>query len=142
MLHDRDSVFVDDRMLRISQQLEVQAFLGAEFFVRIHGIKADAENDSLLLLILVDVSLEIVGLNGASAGEILGVEVKHNPLAFKLVERNLRAFLVGQSEGRCGAADRRLCRICGHRAERQGKGKKKYHKKFHKAPFKTTQQYK
>ena len=54
---------------------------------------------AVVRVILGEIPLEVVCLNGASARLVLGVEVEHDPLAAVLVERN-RADLRGQREGR------------------------------------------
>jgi hypothetical protein len=108
------AVVLHDRMIRIGQQFEVQSFFRAETFVRIDIVDADAENHRVLLRILIDVPLKVVGFNRAAGSEILGIEIKDNPLPFKLIERNLRTFLTGQRESRgLRAGCRRLSLIGG-----------------------------
>ena len=73
-------------MVRIREQFEVQSFLGAELLMGVRRIDADAENHGVFLLVLRQVALEIVGFFRAAAGEILGVEVQHHPLAAIIVQ--------------------------------------------------------
>src|SRR5579863_496510 len=102
------AVLIDDLVRRVSEQAEGQAFLGAELLVAIGRVDADAEDDGVVGVILGLVALEVVRLDGAALGHVLGVEVEHDPLAVEAVERDLRAILRGEGEGWRGLAH------CGH----------------------------
>ena len=84
--------------------------------MRMHTVHADAYDHRILVCVFIDVALEIVSFDRAARGEVLRIEVQHNPLARELIKRHLRAFLVGQAENRgVTALGRRLRLICGNR---------------------------
>jgi len=87
-----------DFLILIAQKFEAQAFLGTEFFVAAGRVDTDAHNHRTQFLILVHVLLEIVGFNGAARGHVLGIEVKHYPLAAETVETDVGTILRWQSE--------------------------------------------
>jgi len=62
------------------------------------GIEANAEYDGVEGVVLIEVALEVVGLNGASLGLVLGVEVENDPLSFEVREADGLVFLRGQGE--------------------------------------------
>src|SRR5579883_91097 len=88
-------------LVRITQQREVQPVFRAELLVAVHCVHAHAKNHSIGFLELLLVALEIVGLNRAAGGHVLGIEVEHHPLAAEAVETDRFAFLRRQREIRC-----------------------------------------
>ena len=92
------AVGIDNLMVGIGEQLEGKRILGAESFVALDGIEGDAEDDGIERIVFGQIALEVVGLDGAAAGHVLGVEVKDDPLALELRERNRRVFLGRQAE--------------------------------------------
>src|ERR1700733_13012734 len=87
-----------DLLVLIAQKLEAQAFLGTEFFVAAGRVDTDAHYHGTQFLILVHVLLKIVGFNGAASGHVLGIEVKHHPLAAETVETDVGTILRWQSK--------------------------------------------
>src|SRR5260370_13372656 len=84
----------------IRKQLEAESFLGAKLLVGSLVLHADTEDDRVFLFILRAVTLKIVSLPGASAGEILGIEIEHDPFAAAIAQAELFAILRIQSEVR------------------------------------------
>src|SRR5271168_870383 len=135
VFHDR-AVFLHHYLARIGQQLEVQPLFCAEAFMRIHVVHADAHDHRILRRVFIDVALEIVSLDRAARSKVLGIEVKHHPLALELIQRHLRAFLAGQTESRRRTpGNRRLRLVRGHRRKRsQSQCQNQNRKQFHNAP--------
>src|SRR5262249_56434836 len=104
VLHDR-GVLGRDLGFRIRQKLEGEAFLGAEVLVRLRGVDADAEDDRVQLRVLLGVALEVVRLERAAAGEVLRVEVEHDPFAAVVGELGGGAFVARQREIRRRGSD-------------------------------------
>src|SRR5258707_10168074 len=75
------------------------------------------EDDCVFLFVLQEVALEIVGLYGAAAGEILGIEIQDDPFAAKIAEAERFAILRIQSEVRRGSPGGRRFLPCAHRAD-------------------------
>src|ERR1700746_1539558 len=75
------SVLAGDLGVGGGEQLEIQALLGAELFVRIHTVEAHSKNYGVALGVLRLISLEVVSLASAAWGLILGIKVKDHPLA-------------------------------------------------------------
>ncbi len=75
------AVLVHHLVIRIRQQVEGQAVLGAELLVAVGRVHAHAQNHGVLGLELGQIVLEVVGLDGAARGHVLGIEVEHHPLA-------------------------------------------------------------
>ena len=121
-------------MAGIGEQLEVQAFLGAEALVRVHVVHTDAHDHGVLRRVFIDIALEVVCFDRAALREVLGIEIEHHPLALELIERHLRPFLAGQAESR-GLRPRgwglRLIRSNGGKHS-QGQSQKKYRVSLHK----------
>ena len=91
--HDGNTVEVDDFMVGVGEHLEVEGVLGAPFFVARDGVEADAENDGIESVVLIEVALEVVSLDGASLGLILGIEVENDPLTLEVAEADGLVFL-------------------------------------------------
>src|SRR5262249_22519381 len=67
------------------------------------------------------VALEIVGFHGAAAGEILGIEIQHDPFAFEVVQADGFAFLRIQREVRSCSPNCRCVISCrAYRTNPQG----------------------
>ena len=98
------TVFGDDLLIGVGQQLEGQALLGAELLMRIGGVGADAQDGGLFGLILSQVALEIVGFDGAALSHVLRVEIQDHPLTFEILQVDGFAFLRHQLEFRRFAA--------------------------------------
>jgi hypothetical protein len=103
--HDGDAVGIDDFVVGVGEHLEVEGVLGAPGFVALDGIEADAEDDGVEGVVLIEVTLEVVGLDGATLGLVLGVEVEDDPLAFEVGEADGLVFLGGQSKVGSGSAN-------------------------------------
>jgi len=109
--HERDTVGVDDLVVGVSEELEAEGVLRAPCFVAFDGVEADAEDYRVQSVILGHVALEVVGLDGAALGLVLGVEVEDDPLALVVGEADGLVFLRGQGEvGRGGASLNDVCR--------------------------------
>jgi hypothetical protein len=87
IVHRRDFV------LGVREQLEFQSFLGAELLVRIGVLHADAENRGVIALLLRQVALEVVGLDGASRREVFRMKIKYDPFAAEIVQTDRLGFL-------------------------------------------------
>src|SRR6266446_4133884 len=61
-------------------------------------LAADAEDHGIFQFELSEVTLEIAGFHGATAGEILGIEIEHHPFAAESVEAEGLSVLRVQSE--------------------------------------------
>ncbi len=72
-------------------------------------LDTDAENHSVALLVFGQIPLEIVSLHGATAGEVLGIEIQNDPLPAECGQRYWLPVLGRQREirGR-GANGRRI----------------------------------
>ena len=77
----------------VGQQLEIQSFFSAELPVRVGAVHAHAQNYRIPPRILGLITLKIVRLNRAAAGEVLGIEVKNHPLSAMVFQADLRTFL-------------------------------------------------
>src|SRR6185312_834571 len=129
----------------IRQELEIESFFRAELLVGIAGIKAHAQNDCVLRLILCFIALEVVRLNRASLSKILGIEVQNDPFAAILIERDRASVLRWQREigssiafchSFCGLSRIRIKqegprRDCIERASRAKKTEKNSKKRLH-----------
>jgi hypothetical protein len=103
--HKRDTVGLDDLVVRVGKELEAEGILRAPGLMVFDGVDADTEDDCVQGVILRHVALEAVGLEGAAGGLVLGVEVEDDPLAFVVGEADGLVFLGGQGEvggGRAG----------------------------------------
>ena len=109
-------VLVHHLLVRVGEQLEREALFGAELFVAIGGIHADADDDGVLLLVLRQVLLEVVGFDGAALRHVLRVEVQHHPLSLIVLQADVAALLGRQRELR-----RRLSNLRHFRRARGGK---------------------
>lgn len=102
---DQRAVGRGDFIVGVGEQLEVETFLGTKLSVSAFVLDADTEDDGVFLFILSEVALEIVRFDGAAAGEILGVEIKHDPFAAKIAKTERFSILRIQREvgrGRSG----------------------------------------
>ncbi len=94
-----------DFVVGVGQQMECESILGAELLVAVDRVNADAQDHGILGIELRQRVLELVRLNGAAGGHVLGIEVEDHPLAAIAIERDLLADLRGQREGGRGLAD-------------------------------------
>jgi hypothetical protein len=89
--------------------------------MRLRGVDAYSENDCAGITIFRDVSLKIVRLQRATAGEILGIEIKNHPFTAIIFQGHLRTVSGGETEVGRGLTDFRLrlrfC--CRHGCERR-----------------------
>ena len=115
VVHERNAVGVDDLVVGIGEQLEGERILGAEGLVALDGVERDAEDDGVQSVVLGQVALEVVSLNGAAGGHVLGIEVEDDPLALVLESEMGCVLLRGQAEVGGGGAD-------GWRSRRPGRG--------------------
>jgi len=120
VIHHR-TVFGRHFRVGIGEQFEIEAFFGAKIFVRLGGVDAHSENDCAGITIFRDVSLEVVRLQRATAGEIFGIEIKNHPFTAIILQAHLRTVSGGEAEIRCGLADfgLRLRFCCRHAGERR-----------------------
>ena len=102
---DGDAILVDDFMVGIGEEFEAEGIFGAPGFVSFHGVEGDAEDDGVGGVVLGLVALEVMGLDGATLGLVLGVEVEDDPLALVVGEGDGLVFLGGQGEVGSGCAD-------------------------------------
>jgi hypothetical protein len=70
-------------------------------------LHAYANDDRVAPFILLTVTLEIVRFLGAAAGEILGIEIQHDPLAAEIMQAERFAILRIQRKVRRGRPQRR-----------------------------------
>jgi hypothetical protein len=82
--------------------------------VGIDAVDADADDGRLALLVLSEVTLEIVGFNRATGRHILRIKVQNDPLTFEVVKAYRLAFLRAKREIRRLAPNGRHLR--GHQA--------------------------
>ena len=73
--------------------------------MRLRGVDAYSEDDCADITIFRDVSLKIVRLQRATAGEILGIEIKNYPFTAIIFQAHLRTVSGGETEIRRGLAD-------------------------------------
>jgi len=111
--HNGDTVCVDDFVVRVGEELEAEGVFGAPCFVVFHGVEADAEDDCVQSVILCHIALEVVGLDGAALGLVLGVEVENDPLALEVGEADHLVFL--RRQGKVGRRRSGLYCVCGGR---------------------------
>lgn len=104
-------------LLGVREQLEVQAFLGAKPLVGIFILHADTDDDGVPLFVQRKVALEVVRLNCAAAGEVLGVKVEDHPLAFEIMEADRLGLLRVEREIGRLRADGRGFAIRAHTTE-------------------------
>ena len=76
-----------------------------------------AQDDCVFLFILAEVTLEIVRFLGAAAGEILGIEIQHDPLAAEIMQAERFAILRIQRKVRRGRPRRRRLPTRAHGAD-------------------------
>src|SRR5262249_57184744 len=86
---------------------EAESCVGEEALVRVGAVDAPPEDARPRLAILRGVTLEVVRLEGAAAGEVLGVEVENDPLPPLILQARLMAVAGREAEVRRRAADRR-----------------------------------
>jgi len=98
------AVGVDDFVVGVGEQFEGERIFGAEGFVAFDGVERDTEYDSVECVVLGQVALEVMGLNGAAAGHVFGIKVEDNPFSLVLRERYRSVFLRGQAEAGSGSA--------------------------------------
>src|SRR6266705_4843131 len=89
-----------DLMVCVREQPEAETFFRAKLLVGGFVLHAYTEDDRIFLFILAEVALKIVRLLGAAAGEILGIEIEHDPFAAKIVQAERFAILRIQCEVR------------------------------------------
>jgi hypothetical protein len=65
--------------------------------MRIRVVHADTYDYGILACVFIDIALKIVGFDSAARAEVLGIEVKHYPLALELTKRHLHPFLGNRS---------------------------------------------
>src|SRR5438552_4821726 len=106
-----------DFVLCIGEELEGQAFFGTKLLVGSFILHTHTEDDRVFLFILRKVTLKIVSFLGAAASEILGIEIKHNPLAAKIMQAERLAILRIQREVRRSGAWRRRFASGAHGAD-------------------------
>jgi hypothetical protein len=99
---DGDAILVDDLVFRVREELEGQALLCAEALVAVRGVEADAQHGGVECGVFVEVTLKVVGLDGAAGGLVLGVEVENDPFAFVVGEAN--GGIVLRRQGKAGSA--------------------------------------
>jgi hypothetical protein len=119
---DGDAVGIDDFVVRIGEELEGEALLGAEALVAVRGVEGDAENDGVGGLELIKIGLEVVGFAGASLGLVLGVEVEDDPLALVFVEGDGGVVLRGKGEVGGACADGQVFGVGQDGGDEEGRG--------------------
>ncbi len=102
---DGNAVLVDDFVVGIGEEFEAEGVFGAPGFVSFDGVEGDAEDDGVGGVVLGLIALEVMSLDGASLGLILGVEVEDDPLTFVVGEGDGLVFLRWQGEVGSGCAD-------------------------------------
>src|SRR5260370_5154200 len=75
-----------DLIVCVREQPEAETFFRAKLLVSGLVLHAYTEDDRVLLFKLPEVALKIVRFLGATTGEILGVEIEHDPFAAKIVQ--------------------------------------------------------
>ena len=90
---DRNTIGIDDLVIRVSKQFEGERVLGAERLVALDRIERDAEDDRAERVVLGQITLEVMRLDGAALSEILGIEVQNDPFASEIVKAYRRAIL-------------------------------------------------
>jgi len=105
MGHDRNTIGVDHFVIGVGEHLEVEGVFRAPGFVAFDSVEADAENDGVESVVLIEVALEVMGLDGAALGLVLGIEIENDPLAFEVREADGLVFLRGQGEVGRGSAN-------------------------------------
>src|SRR5262249_13390931 len=93
---------------RVGQEFEGQSFFRAKFLVRIGAVHAYAKNYCSGLVVLGEVSLKIMRLEGATAGHVLWIKIENDPFALEVLETDLRSVTGGQRKVRRGGAGGRL----------------------------------
>ena len=91
--HEGDAVGVDDLVVGVGEEFEAERVFRAPGLVSFDGVEADAEDDCVEGVIPGHVALEVVGLDGAALGLVLGVEVEDDPLALVVGEADGLVFL-------------------------------------------------
>ena len=125
IVFDRNTIGVDDFVVRVGEEFEAKGILRAPGLVAFHRVEADAEDDGVGRVIFGDVTLEVMSFDGASGGLVLRVEVEDDPLSFVVGEADGLVFLRGQGEvgrrrsslygvcrGRCMGSDAYAARCC------------------------------
>jgi len=87
------TVVADHFFTRVGQELERQAFLGAELLVRIDIIGADAYDGGFLRRVLIQIALEVVGFDGAALRHVFRIKVEDHPLTAELLQADGFALL-------------------------------------------------
>ena len=87
------AVFGHDLLFGIRQKLERQALFRAEVLMAFAGVHAHPKNHRVLFLVFRKVALKVVGLDRAARRVVLGIEVKHHPLAAKIFQAHFTPVL-------------------------------------------------
>jgi len=80
-------------MIGVGQQFEIQAFLGAERFMRIHAVEAHTQNHGVAFGKLWLVHLKLVGFSRSTGRLVFGIEIQDDPLASVIFQADRRSFL-------------------------------------------------
>jgi hypothetical protein len=74
--HKRDAVGIDDLVVRVGEEFEAEGILRAPGLMIFYSVDAYTEDDGVQGVILRDVTLEAVSLEGTALGLVLWVEVE------------------------------------------------------------------
>ena len=88
----------------VAQQVIGKSELVSEGEVVGRRIIADAEDDGISIVEVLDSITEPIAFDGSARGVGLGIPPQQDVSAGKIIELHRRPVLVGQREGRCGAA--------------------------------------
>lgn len=81
------AVVTADRSIRVRQERVGQTLSATERPMAIDGIRADPHNLRLFLVKRSEITLETPGFQGATRGEIPGIEVQHQPTTPEVGQR-------------------------------------------------------
>src|ERR1041384_1698338 len=87
-----------DFVVRIGQQLEIEAFLGAERLMRLDAVEAHSHHHGVVLGVLGLVHLELVGFARSTRSLIFRIEIEDDPLAAVVFQAHASAVLRRQAE--------------------------------------------
>ena len=94
-----------DGPVGIAQQVGCQADVAAPLFQIIRRTEGNAQNDGVLVSIVLGSITEPVGLLGSIVPEGAGIEPEQDVLARVIREADILPVLIGQGKGRRRAAD-------------------------------------
>ena len=94
------AVLLQHRSIGIAEEREVEVVLRCEPVVGLERILAHADRDGIQLVELLLRVPEITGFGGAPGSVVARVEVKHDVLAFEVLQRERASPVLRQLEGR------------------------------------------